>query len=81
MSMAKETPAHWKSYGHQERRPIDRMEPDNVFANDLTVGGPKGGWVIWGRKGITGHGQVIDQCIEPDVDGLAWVARNPDTPG
>ena len=65
---------------HEERRPIYAVEFDDIFANDLAVWWPYRILFIAGSEWITGIGQIIDQGIQPDIDGLRIVVWNRNAP-
>lgn len=63
-----------KVKGKEEGGPVDTVETDNVFTNDVDVGRPARGMLLSGElKGIIGLGEIVDQGIEPDVDGLRGI--------
>ena len=53
------------------------METGDVFADDLEGGRPPVGNV---GVGVAEDGDVIDECIHPDVHSLAVVAGHGDAP-
>ena len=54
------------------------MEPgEDVFSKPLAKGGP---FLFPSWVGPTGGGDVVDKGIEPDVDDLAFISRNGDSP-
>lgn len=69
----------WQVESEQERRPVDAMEAHDIFTNYMKVGRPTtrpttgGPWVTRG-------GDVADEGIEPDVDGLLRVTGDGDPP-
>ena len=67
---------------HEKSGPVDAMEADNVFADDVAVCRPSRRILLAGDlEGIVGLGDVVDQGVEPDVDGLRLVVRHRDAPG
>ena len=65
--------------GHQERRPIDRVEANDVLADQMDVGGPVFG-IVAGRVGIADRGHVGGQRVDPDVHHMIGRAGNLDPP-
>src|SRR5262249_775627 len=67
---------------HEERRPIDRMEPEYLLADDLKVGGPQA--IKFGLVGLTvaDAAQVPRQRVKPHVKYvlLPSVGRQRDAP-
>ena len=65
---------------HQHRRPQRAVEADvDVLSHQVQVGGPpfrQAGRVVR----ITGHREVVDQRVEPDIDDLRRVAGDRDAP-
>ena len=64
--------------GHQNRRPNDRVEAENVLANDVNVRRPVAG-VLFPFRLIVGkvadRRDVVAQRIQPNVDDMLGVAR------
>jgi hypothetical protein len=61
--------------GHQEGRPVDGVEADDVLADEVDVGRPplgEGGPVL----GVAGGGDVVGQRIQPDIHYMCIVARH-----
>ena len=64
---------------HQEGRPVDRVEPDNVLADQVQVRRPvfrKVTALIWKTK----PGQIVGQRIDPDIHHVVIAAWNLDPP-
>ncbi len=67
--------------GHEHGGPECAMEACDVFSDDVDIGGPEvmeAGFVV---GAIAQGGDVVEECIEPDVDGLIWVEGDGDSPG
>ncbi len=65
--------------GHQERRPVDRVEFQDVFGHDVQVGRPETlEYPVFLQ--VVDSGEVIAQGVEPDIDGLVFVTRDRHTP-
>ena len=60
---------------HQEGRPVDRVEANDVLADDVKIHRPE----FLARIGFvrkSGHGQVIGQRVDPDIHDVVGVARH-----
>ena len=77
--MTEDLQRHRKLRAHQEGRPIDRVEPDNVLADQVQVCRPILG-VVTAFVGKADPGQVIGQRIDPHVHDVVIAARNLDPP-
>ena len=64
--------------GHQEGRPVDRMEAHDVLADDMQVGGPVGRALALLRK--AGGGQVVGQGVDPHIHDVLLVAGHGNAP-
>jgi len=67
---------------HQEDGPVDGVETDDVFADDVHVGGPvfiEEGAAVPVRV-VTEAGDVVGQRVQPDVDDVAGVEIDGDAP-
>jgi hypothetical protein len=68
--------------GLKHAGPDHAVEPDNILADQVAIGGPEG------RQGIPRGGEEVDagdvvgQGVEPDIHDMSLVEplRNPDTP-
>src|SRR5215470_17962221 len=65
---------------HEESRPIDCMEPQDVLADNVKIGGPESGKFQTLGIRIAGCSDVIGQRVEPYIDHMVRVARNRDPP-
>ncbi len=77
--MAEHLPRQRQPRAHQHRRPDDRVEPCNVFADDVQVGRPP----LREHRLVcpeAGGGGVIDQRVEPDIDHARRIVRHRDAP-
>ena len=65
--------------GHQHRRPDDSVEAGDVLADDVDVGRPE---VLELRLvgAVPGRGDVVEQCLDPDVHDVLLVPRHLDAP-
>ncbi|MNU62121.1 hypothetical protein D3C71_513380 [compost metagenome] len=65
---------------HQECGPINRVEANDVLADDVRIRRPKfRPWsVLVGQK--TGCGHVIGQCVDPDIHDMFRIVGNLHTP-
>ena len=69
--------------GEQECGPVDAVEADDLFADEVEVGGPVlfelgllGGVVA----AVADGGHVVGEGVEPDVDDVFFVAGDGDAP-
>src|SRR4051794_26950109 len=58
--------------GHEESRPVDRVELDDIFAHDMVVGWPAAGDFAW----VPSASEVVCQRIQPHVHTVVVVACN-----
>ncbi len=65
--------------GHQHRRPIDRVEPEDVLADRVDVRRPHPREPL-GSVGVAGRGDVVRQRVEPDVADVLRVPRDRHAP-
>ena len=72
-----------KIKSHQHRWPNDGVEPQDFFANDMQVGGPK---VPTRRMAFTacfrqtqGSG-IVEERVDPNINHMLLVPRHRDTP-
>ena len=61
-----------QSGGHQERGPVDRVEADDLLADQVQVGGPE--VLAFDRAHVSG------QRVEPDVEDVVAFDRHRDAP-
>ena len=64
---------------HQHRRPDDRVEPQDVLADQVDVGRPQT-LELLGIGAVAGCGDVVEQRVDPHVEHLAVVPRHLDAP-
>ena len=60
----------WQVGGEQKRGPVDAMEADDFFANEVQVGRPplcEVGLILWRVVAVADGGDVVRECVEPDV--------------
>ena len=69
--------------GQQERGPVDAVEADDLFADEMEIGGPVffelllvGGVIT----AVADGGHVVGEGVEPDVDNVLFVTRDRDAP-
>lgn len=77
MAVREDDFGEWKVEGEQDGRPDDGMEAQDVFADELNVGRPEVGDVLFG---VAEDGEVVGEGVEPDIHDLAVVARDGDAP-
>ena len=55
--------------------------PNNVFSHHLQIGRPYGGGSICSsRGGVSDSGEIVYQCLKPDIHGMIWIIRYRNTP-
>ena len=65
--------------GHQHRRPVDGVEPQDVLADRVDVGGPHPREPL-GSVGVARGGDVVRERVEPDVADVLRVPGQRDAP-
>ena len=79
--MAKNALGQRQLRAHEKRRPINRVESDNIFADDMAVRGPPSASltkifpIMLAQTARTGH--IVRQRVDPDVHDLRLTARRP----
>ena len=65
---------------HQESRPVDRMETDDVFAHHMEVGRPE--ILVQGGLGIrvSECRDVVGQSVQPDIHDMLGIIRYRNAP-
>src|SRR5438552_18993241 len=63
--------------GHQECRPVDGMEPDDVFSNDVDVGGPVALLFV---IGTADGAEIRGERVEPNVKNVRLFTGNRNDP-
>ena len=79
-TMNDDLPRHGDFRRHEKGRPIDRVEPRDILADHMRIGGPE----FCARRifvGIAGCGDVVRQGIDPDIHDMLRIARHQHTPG
>ena len=66
--------------GHEHGGPDDRVEADDVLADDMGVGGPEFLEELAVGVGIADAGDVVRQRVEPDIHDVLGVAWHFDAP-
>ena len=66
--------------GHQEGRPVNRVEPHDILADDMNIGGPEFHIGFRGFIGKTGRGDIIGQRVQPDIHDMLVIARHRNAP-
>ena len=61
--------------GHQQRRPVDGVELEDVLAEDLDSWRP-----LTSEVRIPGHSEIVTQGVNPDIDCLILVSRHRHAP-
>ncbi len=78
--MGEHPPGRGDAGRHQEGRPVDGVEAQDVLADHVQIGGPE----MPARIGLVrkaGSGDVVRQRIEPDIHHVAVRARHRHAPG
>jgi hypothetical protein len=71
-----DVPRHLELGGHQQRRPEDRVELEDVLADDVEVRRPVAlGQILPGAR-VAERRVVVEQRVEPHVEDLAPVPRD-----
>jgi len=68
-----------QSGGHQEGRPVDAVEADDVLADDVEIGRPVFGKFAV-RIRVADAGDVIGQRVQPDIHDVFFIARHRHAP-
>ncbi len=72
-------PGQGQARSHEEGRPVDGVEPQNVLSDELDVGRPE--LLVAGHVPVVADGRdVVVEGVEPDVDRMLGVARHGDAP-
>ena len=76
-----EDPARHRQVGrHQEGRPIDRVEAQDVLAHHMQIGRPEALVAGTLHIGETGGGDVVGERVEPDIHDMGGIARHRHAP-
>ena len=74
-----------KTGGHQESRPVNGMEPEDVLADHMQVGRPEPAVALGIAERAVGRpsccGDIVRQRIEPDIHHMRVVVRHRNAPG
>ena len=66
---------------HQEDRPVDGVEPEDVLADDVQVGRPELFKLLGRAVGVVADGgDIVVEGVQPDVDDMLRVEVNRDAP-
>ena len=65
---------------HEERRPVHGVEPCDVLADDVQARGPELLELLRVDVRIAHAGQVVGECVDPDVHDVVGVSGNLDAP-
>ena len=68
---------------HQENRPVDRMEPDDILADQVQVCGPQL-LILFGAVAVcivADTGDVVGQRIQPYIDDMLGIEGHRNPPG
>ena len=67
---------------HQEDRPVDRMEANDILADQMKIRRPVFPVFILRSVGvIPGEGDVVAERVQPDIDHVLRVEVHRDPPG
>ena len=66
--------------GHEHRRPVHAVEPDDLLADDVVHVGPPGSEALVVGAEADGRG-VVDERVVPDVEDVALGPRHRHAPG
>ena len=69
--MSKYTTGQLDIKSHQQTRPNDGVEPEDIFADQLNVGGPISPSVL--LVGVIQGGDIIAQGVHPNVNGVGRI--------
>jgi hypothetical protein len=78
-AMREDAPRRLEPGGHQEGRPVDRVEAQDVLADEVDVGRPPLRESI-GIIRIARRGDVVGQRVQPDIHHMRRVARHGHAP-
>ena len=56
--------------GHQQRRPVDRVELEDVLADHVEVRRPVALGQVLAGAGVGERGVVVEQRVEPDIEDV-----------
>lgn len=56
------------------------MKAHDIFTDDMKISGPATKGLATGGPWVTRGGDIADEGVEPDVDGLLGVAGDRDSP-
>ena len=82
--MAKDLLRQGQLRRQQHGWPVDRVEPQDVLANEVKLGWPAAGQgcgQVLGTVGIGEGGDVAQQRVKPDVKGVSWLMGDRNAPG
>ncbi len=63
--------------GHQESGPVDGVEADDFFADEMEIGWPESGFLI---LRAADSAEIGGKCVEPDVKNVRLFTRNGNAP-
>ena len=70
-----------KVHAHQEDRPVDGVETEDILADDVQVSRPQLFKLLGLVLGvITNRSDIVVQCVQPDVDDMTGVEIDRNTP-
>ena len=81
--MSHHTLGQRQTRGHEEGRPIDAVEADDLLAYQLQVGGPEARealLVFGGVAAVAEGGDVVGQRIHPHINHMLFITRHRDAP-
>ena len=64
---------------HQHRRPDDRVEPHDLLADKVHIGGPVLLKIVVLLIAIAERSDIVGECVHPDIDNMLRIKsdRNP----
>ena len=71
---------HRQPGGEQQRRPVDRVELEDVLADEVEGRRPEAVGQVVPVAGEAERGDVVEQRVEPDVEDLVGIPRDRDPP-
>ena len=73
----------WEIQSHQEDWPVNGVEADDVFTDQVQVSRPilVEHFAVIAIAVIADTGDVVGQCIQPNVSYVFWIEGNRNTPG
>ena len=79
-AMGKDTLRRRQSGGHQEGRPVNRMEAQDILADHVQIGRPESAEQVAIGIRVPHSGYVVGQRVEPDIHDVVVIARHRHAP-